>query len=502
MMNRLPAYLLAMVLVLLSSGLVASAATQPDSLKMAALDEKLTEYLTAIRHESFDVQKQECDFLIGSSKDSTVRTAVARKILNSYMESPVMGAEAVAVHLIDKWFLTGTVKMPSEIDLLNARIYADFNRQSLLGCTAPDLQMEAFDGEMKTVFPNTSGRYAVLYFYDADCAKCKIQSILIRNLLDTENHPVNFYAVYTGDDRQEWKDYVETRLTITAEKTNVQHLWDPQVESDYQRKYGVIQTPRMFLVSPEGVIIGRGLDAKALSGMLESLLSDKILNYGGAESVALFDMVFGKDGVPEDKSEVVSVADHIAESTLKKGETDMFRQLMGDLLYYLSSKRQEPFKEGLDYVVDEYILSRPSVWRSQDDSLKVVGMAQVMDDLLSKAAPGTAMPSVKVPGELITFKKDKMTEKALDKIGGKRNYIMFFAEGCSVCAAEKQAMRAMMSDKAASKGVNVFLVNVDEILASRPELASDLFDLFDLTSLPFIIETDSKGIVVRRYISF
>lgn len=502
MMNRLPAYLLAMVLVLLSSGLVASAATQPDSLKMAALDEKLTEYLTAIRHESFDVQKQECDFLIGSSKDSTVRTAVARKILNSYMESPVMGAEAVAVHLIDKWFLTGTVKMPSEIDLLNARIYADFNRQSLLGCSAPDLQIETFDGEQKTVFPDSSGRYSVLYFYDADCAKCKIQSILIRNLLDTENHPVNFYAVYTGDDRQEWKDYVETRLTITAEKTSVQHLWDPQVESDYQRKYGVIQTPRMFLVSPDGVIVGRGLDAKALSDMLERVLSDKILNYGGAESVALFDMVFGKDAVPGDKSEVVSVADHIAESTLKKGETDMFRQLMGDLLYYLSSKRQEPFKEGLDYVVDEYILSRPSVWRSQDDSLKVVGMAQVMDDLLSKAAPGTAMPSVKVPGELITFKKDKMIVKPLDKIGGKRNYIMFFAEGCSVCAAEKQAMRAMMSDKAASKGVNVFLVNVDEILASRPELASDLFDLFDLTSLPFIIETDSKGIVVRRYISF
>ena len=51
MMNRIPAYLLAMVLVLLSSGLVASAATQPDSLKMAALDEKLTEYLTIAGNE-------------------------------------------------------------------------------------------------------------------------------------------------------------------------------------------------------------------------------------------------------------------------------------------------------------------------------------------------------------------------------------------------------------------------------------------------------------------
>ena len=60
----------------------------------------------------------------------------------------------------------------------------------------------------------------------------------------------------------------------------------------------------------------------------------------------------------------------------------------------------------------------------------------------------------------------------------------------------------MISDPKASKGVRVLLVNVDEILASQPELASDLFDSFDLTSLPFIMVTDSKGVVQRRYISF
>ena len=95
-----------------------------------------------------------------------------------------------------------------------------------------------------------------------------------------------------------------------------------------------------------------------------------------------------------------------------------------------------------------------------------------------------------------------MTERYLDKIGGKRNYIMFFAEGCNVCAAEKKAMRAMMADPKSGKGVKVFLVNVDAILASYPELASVLFDALDLTSLPFIIETDAKGVVVRRYVSF
>ena len=495
-------YVLALILLFLSMGVRAVPVSQPDSAKMSALNLKLDEYMKAISHESLDVQKQECDFIIESTKDSLVRTAVARRLLSSYMDSPLMGAEAVAVHLLDRWFLNGVVTMPNETDLLNARIYADFNRQSLLGCPAPELVIKNKDGEQKTVFPNERNRYTVLYFYDADCAKCRIQSVLLRNLLNTENHPVDFVAVYTGDDLHEWDTYVAARLDVTAQAVSVEHLWDPEVDSDFQRKYGVIQTPRMFLVSPDGVIVGRGLDARALSQMLQSIFLEKTLNYGTQESVALYDMVFGRDAVPSDKSEIAAVADHVAASTIEKGDTVMFRQMTGDLLYYLSPKREEAFREGLDYVIDEYILSRPKVWRSQDDSLKVVGMALLMDDLLSKTAPGSKVAPVKVSGELVSSNGSKMTIKSLDRIGGKRNYIFFFAQGCNVCAAEKDAMHAMMADSAASRGVKVFLVDVDGILMSDPGLASMLFDSFDLSSLPFIIETDAKGRVLRRYTSF
>ena len=501
-MLRHLSYFLASVLIFVCTEIGASAAFQPDSVKMAALNLKLEEYLKAISLESLDVQKQECDFIIGSTSDSLVRTAVARKVLSSYMDSPLMGAEAVAIHLLDNWFLNGKVSMPSEMELLNARIYADFNRQSLLGCHAPALELKNDDGSLQTVLPNDRHRYMVLYFYDADCAKCRIQSILLRNLLDLENYPVDFIAVYTGDDLKEWKEYIETSLDVSSEAVAVSHLWDPEVDSDYQRKYGVIQTPRMFLIAPDGVIIGRGLDAKALSRMLQEIFAEKKLDYGTDESVALFDMVFGKDAVPSDKSEVMAVADHIAASTMEKGDTVMFRQMTGDLLYYLSFKREESFREGLDYLIDEYILSRPKVWRSEDDSLKVVGMAQVMDDLLSKAAPGSGIASVKVPGELVSSRADKVKVKSLDRIGGKRNYIMFFAQGCNVCAEEKKAMRAMLEDRASSRGVKVFLVDMDDILMTDPDLASSLFDAFDLTSLPFIVETDAKGVVLRRYVSF
>ena len=501
-MFRRLSYVLAFLLIFACAEVRAASVFQPDSAKMAALNLKLDEYLRAISNESLEVQKQECDFIIESTSDSLVRTMVARRLLSNYMDSPLMGAESVAIHLLDKWFLNSKVSMPSEVDLMNARIFADFNRQSLLGCKAPVLQLKAEDGDMRNVFPRDSRRYTVLFFYAPGCAKCKVQSILLRNLLNTEDYPVDFVAVYTGDDVQEWDEYVSKRLDVSSEAVSVEHLWDPELDSDYQRKYGVIQTPRMFLISPDGFIIGRGLDAKALAGMLQDIFSEKILNYGTEESVALYDMVFGKDAVPSDKSEVISVADHIAASTIERGDTLMFRQMTGDLLYYISSKREAAFKEGLDYLIDEYILSKPEVWKSEDDSLKIVGMAQVMDDLLSKSSPGTKIPPLKVPGELMSSKGGKKTVKTLSKLGGKRNYIMFFARGCNVCAAEKEAMRAILNDSDKSRGVKVFLVDVDDLLMTDPSLASTLFDAFDLTSLPLIIETDAKGSIVRRYISF
>ena len=49
--------------------------------------------------------------------------------------------------------------------------------------------------------------------------------------------------------------------------------------------------------------------------------------------------------------------------------------------------------------------------------------------------------------------------------------------------------------------MKILLVNVDEIVTSDPSLASRIFDRFDLSSLPFIIETDRKGKILHRYMT-
>ena len=477
---------------------VSGAAQQLDSAKRGALEAKLAEYFEALKYESLDVQKEEADFLIESTSDSLVRQFVACTVYDHFIDSPVMGSEAVAVHVYDRWFAPGKVKMKNDMDLFNARIFADFNRQSLIGEKAPEIVMESADGTIVRLFAEgeASGRYRVLFFYDADCSKCKLESILLTNVFETEDFPVELIAVYAGDDRQKWDSYVSDRLTFDTARTKVMHLWDPTLDSDFQRKYGVLQTPRMFLVSPDGTILGRGLDAPALAAMLKMAFSEVELEYGSDESISLYDGIFG-DAYPS-KEDVVSISDYIQASTLDKGDTLMFRQMTGDMMYYLTLQSGEGFKEGLDELIRSKILSRPDVWKSADDSLKVIGMAQMYGDLLSKSTPGNVVPDLKLPGLMLSKGKEKAGTFRLGKLRGQTNYIMFVTEGCHVCAAEKEAARLTAGLGSKDK---VLIVNVDAILAEDPSLAERMFGSFDLSTLPFIVQTDRKGRIQRRYIS-
>ncbi len=475
-MKRLAGIFIGLVLCLSAS---LRCAGQIDSARLAGLDGRLEEYFRTLEPESIEVKNEECDLLVSSARDSLLRRHIALKIYDHYLESKVMGDEAVAIHMTDKWFASRLIDMGGEDVLLNARIYADFNRQSLLGMQAPVIEMTAPDGGRVTV-GGGSDRYTVLFFFDTDCAKCRLETILLRSKLNQRNWPVDFYAIYTGTDAAAWKEWREQKFAVTASRTKVTHLWDPEVESDFQMKYGVIQTPRMFLLDKSGTIVGRGLDTSALDRLLGIFLSDAPYEYGGAASAALMDKLFGSYGTLE-AGNVMDVAKILEDRTLAKGDTTFFKHLEGDLLYWLTSRRDEACKEGTLPFINEYVLSRPGIWNTQDDTLKVVGLARMMGDLLSRTPVGSKLP---------VFKHIQGWKKLRSKGG----YIVFHSQGCPVCHEELAA--------ADSLGFRTLDVDVDAIMASDPELGRSLLDTFDLSSMPFIIEVSRRGTVRRRYVSF
>lgn len=579
---------------------------QVDSTRLAELDKRLETYFQILEPEGVDVKSRECDLLIDSAKDSLLRQHIALKAYDHYLNSTLMGDEGVAVHLTDTWFASGLVSMGGEEVLFNAKIFADFNRQSLLGKPAPSFAVESFEGDSVS-FGGRSDRYRVLLFYDTDCAKCKLELMRLRPLLDSRNWPVDLYAVYTGGDKESWGRWLSERMNINAPRTRIFNLWDPEVKSDYQMKYGVLQTPRMFLIDKEGTIIGRGLDSDALERLLDITLPGFVdYEYGGAASAALMDELFASydesssdslshrgsdssrmhpdrspcpserwprqsdwldrhtnqrcrdrnssDWLPSPSrrptpTRILSMAKALESSTLSKADTVSFKHLEGDLLYWLTSRRDELSKEGTLPFINEYILSRPGIWNTQDDTLKVVGLARMMKDLLSRTPVGSKLPKAKdlIPKSssaesqsYTTAQPDRLQEqdevnnhnkasdRSLEQVGvsarahgdytfiqprndanalflrdwmrkwnrlrGKGGYIVFHTEGCPVCKAELAA--------ADSLGLRTLDVNVDEIMVSNPDLAKSLLDTFDLSSMPLILHVGRHGIILRRYLSF
>ena len=473
-----------------------SVSAQPDTAAMNALGEKLEEYLKIIEKEPADVKCGETDFLIESCQDSLVRQFTAMKLFRHFMESKLMGDESVAIHIFDNWFSDGKVKMPDETDFMSARIFAEFNRQSLIGNKAPELYLEDISGSYVSLFGDgkRNDRPSILFFYDSGCATCKMESIMLRSLLNGTEYPVDLYAVYTGQSREGMEEFISGYLCISNPQVRVRYLWDPMSVSDFQMKYGILQTPGIFLISRDGTVIGRKLDVMALGRLME--IYCKPYEYGSRESSAFYDEVFASYGGHPGSDDVKGICDAIAGKTLEQKDTLRFKQMAGDLMYWLGASRGEGIKCGLEYLIDRYIAGEPAIWTTGEDSLKVLSYSEILRDLLAKAPAGERLPAVEVPGIMKIRGKERNKTVRLDRL--RNATVIFHTEGCPVCEAELAAADSLSK---ADRREKFFLTDIDEVMNTAPDTAFLLFEKFDLTVMPYITETDRKCRVTRKYMS-
>lgn len=270
-------FLLLLALTLAPLALRAQEPEEDAPLPYAGLDSLLTQFYVTLEREETEVKNVEFDGLIDVCRDSLTRQHVVLEIFDHYSHSRVMGEEAVAIHIYDKWIASGLVKTRSEFEDMEKQIFADFNRNSLIGMTAPPVSLYKPCGGTLTVPEN--GRPSILFFYATDCMKCRLEITELPKLFENIPFEVNFYAINTSTVRKEWR---KVRRAIKTDNKNVRivHLWDPELDSDYQKLYGVTGTPRIFMTLEDGEIIGRRLE---LDNLLEIIRYISIV-YGKEEN--------------------------------------------------------------------------------------------------------------------------------------------------------------------------------------------------------------------------
>ena len=243
------------------------AKAQYDEAKLRQLDSMVTGYARMISLGSIEDKEGECDYLITSVSDTLLMTRIASTLFDYYKDSRLMGEEEVAIYVWDKWFSQGPLKMESDMDSAMDAMFADFNRSSLIGMDAPVIRLRRVGCCKRERIPR-EGRTTILFFYDTGCAKCLAESILLPQVIDSIGFAADFCAVYTGKDRKKAKEFAGAHFRFSNPNVRVHHLWDPEVSSDYQRLYGVLTTPRIFVIDPYGTIIGRRLELESLKELL------------------------------------------------------------------------------------------------------------------------------------------------------------------------------------------------------------------------------------------
>ena len=454
-----------------------------------ALEKKLDAYVASIAAEPVAVKQKECDFLISSCREDPVRSHVATYLYTKYLNSPLMGDESVAIYITDQWLIPGKASLPSSDDMMMAKVYADFNRSSQIGFPAPSLLLTSPDGSQSVIDFKEAG-LKVLYIYDTSCSQCRTESALLSALLPSCGHSLELVALYSGTDESSWLSYSHKRLPAEDSSLKVSHFWDPSSESGYQQKYGVLSTPKMFLIGDDGIILGRNLDTRSLLELLDA--RDSPYSYGEPESMDLLAGIF-KD---QNAEEMIASAKYLSSRGASRDST-MWRHVTGDMLYFLSGRRGEASHAAAAWVADSLVLARPSPWKG-DDTLTVLPLAQLISGLSKLSPVGSVIPSLKLPGTKLEKGKAKAGSWKLDKLKGEPSVIVFMVDGCASCKAEKAALEAL-SRQPENKKMSVFLVDMDALTEEQRMLVTEKFDV---SMTPFILSTDKKGIILRKYISF
>ncbi|MBQ0087768.1 MAG: thioredoxin family protein [Prevotellaceae bacterium] len=452
--------------------------------------QNVTEYLNSIVFNPTDsIINKVCE-LIENIDSPQNQSTVAGIAFDFFSQSNIMGQEAVAVYIADNYFLNKRLKWSDEETYPLLFTFAEFNRQSLIGMDAPDLEISDINGNMTDIRRDNSD-YKILYFYDVQCSSCAKQTPELLNLLNKyEGSRVTLFAIYTQSNKDEWAEYVSKNFArIDNENVNVVNLWDPEVESDFQRKYSVLTTPSMLLLDRNNTIIGRRLDA----GSLGELLNIQNTTQSGYRE--LFEQIFSEFDMKD-----TAIVNQVAGTFFRRVGNDpiLFRETFLEMFKFL----KERSSEAAVMIAQKYFIGHKEYWSEE-----------ILDEIESALYLSSLNPvGQKASNLILADSKGRM--HSIDKIRAKYTLLFFHLITCEDCAKELSILEKnkKILRKSGVKVVSIYVGNDSELwktfcnsnrkwLYLNDFYQSDLHLKYDISIVPKLFLLDKDKNVIAKNIS-
>lgn len=186
-------------------------------------------------------------------------------LFKKYAESKVMGMDAVMIHLIEEYYLSGRADWISEEYKQQLQDEVALIKPNLIGKPAPRLNV--VDTLMQPFYLNQlSAEYTLVFIYDPDCGHCK-KTIKKMEQFDSQMSQLGIavVAVCTTTDVKRWKEFVSNS------NPSWHHVIDPTGKSYFRVTYNVRSTPQVYLLDGEKTIIAKRLDIEQFVDLAKRL---------------------------------------------------------------------------------------------------------------------------------------------------------------------------------------------------------------------------------------
>ncbi|MFN7118602.1 MAG: redoxin domain-containing protein [Saprospiraceae bacterium] len=186
--------------------------------------------------------------------------------LNFYAKSNIVGMDAVYVHLVDNYYAKGMAPWTDSTQLKNIIENSNDLKPTLIGKTAPNIQLESRDGKKFKVH-DIQADYTIVYFWAYDCGFCKKATPVMKEFYEKfKDKNVKIVAVCRkfGKDVPECWKYVDENGT-----QDWIHASDPY---NYAKVYYVKTTPQVFILDKNKEIISKRIAPEQLNEVMDRII--------------------------------------------------------------------------------------------------------------------------------------------------------------------------------------------------------------------------------------
>lgn len=231
---------------------------------------KILDYIRFLYSPHPDSISKACDFIINKcSADPEMFKFCTSQLLSKYANSQIMGQEAIYVHLVENYYLTGQAywQDSATLDKMKQRVIA--LKPSLLGKPASNFAVLDTNGNMRIFLQETAKhKFTLLVFWNSECGHCNEEiPKLYKYWQDSlRTYDVGVFSVGTDHEKEKISKFVQEHQLYEW-----QHGYDPIGNNIFRQLYDVISTPLIVLVDQKNIIRAKRIEYKDLPKFIENL---------------------------------------------------------------------------------------------------------------------------------------------------------------------------------------------------------------------------------------